>query len=85
MCERGTWRGFHTRYLETPDGVESPLVVVEQCTECGSYRARDLEDFPYVQAEEKVKQSDQLPDPQADDGSVWGPNNGTTSGDTDSW
>jgi len=92
MCERGRWRGFHTRYLKTPSDVESPLVVMEQCTECGSYRARDMEDFAYVrsQQQEEARQDDsdsiQIQDPEAEDGgSVWGPDTKTESGNDQGW
>lgn len=93
MCQRGRWRGFHTRYLKTPDGQESPLVVMEQCTECSSYRARDLEGFPFVtsdDSQEKERQENNsgsdldLSDPEAEDGgSVWGP--GSSSSSDDGW
>jgi len=65
---------------------------MEQCTECSSYRARDLEGFPFVtdddQGKERQEQNDgsdlDLSDPEAENGgSVWGP--GSSSGDNDSW
>lgn len=80
MCERGSWRGFHTRYLKTPDGVESPLVVIEQCTECNAYRARDLEDFPYVSSDS----GDKNESGGSDSGSAWGGSK-TSPSDTDGW
>jgi len=88
MCNRGTWRGFHTRYLKTPDGVDSPLVVMEQCTECGSYRARNMDDVAYVdpssEPDEKESQRElDLDDPRdKDGGSVWGPDSSGSSGDS---
>lgn len=106
MCNRGSWRGFHSRYLKTPKGHDDPLVIMEQCTECGSYRARDAEGLPYVapDEQEEVRQddgvpdseeasdfsstgSDTLPDPESGsgEGSVWGPDSDTTSGDDGSW
>lgn len=89
MCKRGTWRGFHTRYLKTPSDVESPLVVMEQCTECGSYRARNMDDVAYVdpgQNSEKESQRDlDLDDPRDESGgSVWGPDS-SKSGNDDGW
>jgi hypothetical protein len=91
MCERGRWRGFHTRYLKTPDGVESPLVVMEQCTECHSYRARNAEGLPYVDPrQEEARQSTDgdsidIQDPEAEDGgSVWGPDT-KESGNDQGW
>jgi hypothetical protein len=42
MCTVGNWRGFHSRNL----GEE--LVIMEQCTECGEYRARVARDYPVV-------------------------------------
>jgi hypothetical protein len=66
---------------------------MEQCTECGSYRARKAEGIAYVvpdqqgQQQEEVRQDneDSLPDPEAEGGgSVWGPDS-TTSSDNDSW
>lgn len=79
MCNRGTWRGFHTRYLKTPDGVDSPLVAMEQCTECGDYRALNIEGMQYVDPENDAQG---IPDdPQADDGgSVWGGQSSNSDG-----
>lgn len=91
MCQRGRWRGFHSRYLKTPKGQESPLVIMEQCTECNSYRARNAEGIAYVvpdeQQEEARQESETLPDPDSgsNDGSVWGPSSGANSSDSDSW
>jgi hypothetical protein len=74
MCNRGSWRGFHSRYLKTPDGAESPLVIMEQCTECRSYRARDAEGLPYVVPEQERQDDTEIPDPEDENGgSVWGP------------
>lgn len=90
MCNRGTWRGFHTRYLKTPDGVDSPLVVMEQCTECGSYRARNMDDVAYVDPSNETNENESqreldLDDPRdKDGGSVWGPDSTKQSGD-DGW
>lgn len=80
MCNRGTWRGFHTRYLKTPDGVDSPLVVMEQCTECGSYRARNMNDVAYVDPGNEPKET-----ASQDGGSVWGPDSAKGSGNDDGW
>jgi|APHM01.1.fsa_nt_gi hypothetical protein len=63
---------------------------MEQCTSCGSYRAKNAEGMPYVDPEQQtvqqegVRQDDtELPDPESDDGgSVW---TGTNSSDNDSW
>jgi len=49
---------------------------MEQCTSCGSYRARDAEGLPYVVLDSQNERQDDggLPDPESnDDGSVWGP------------
>lgn len=88
MCNRGDWRGFHTRHLETPKGKESPLVVMEQCTSCGDYRAKNIEGCAYVPQDQKERRDSgpDMPDPESDDGgSVWGPDTTTESGDSDSW
>lgn len=71
MCERGSWRGFHTRYIT------DSLAVIEQCGSCGSYRAREIEHLPYVRdTEEDATVSDDgfenIPDPSdGDDESPW--------------
>lgn len=89
MCNRGDWRGFHSRYLKTPNGQESPLVIMEQCTSCGDYRARDAEGIAYVvpdQRDEQRQNESSLPDPEAEDGgSVWGPQDKSDSGGSESW
>lgn len=58
---------------------------MEQCTECGSYRARDAKSIQYV-VPGKDNSGDTLPDPDAgDDGSVWGPHTDTESDDSRGW
>lgn len=70
MCDRGSWRGFHSRTIN------GTLAVMEQCTDCGAYRARAIEDCPFVQPTEGAQSdtdSEPLPDPESDEGSIWGP------------
>lgn len=77
MCRRGEWRAFDTRHFD------GELAALEQCTECGSYRARILSGFPVVASDEQAEAPSDtrstdgvdLPDPARDDGkgSVWGP------------
>lgn len=79
MCARGSWRGFHTRVIS------GTLAAMEQCTQCGDYRARSIENCAFVEGDEarrgtqaSERQSDELgdiPDPDSGDGagSRWGP------------
>jgi len=76
MCNRGDWRAFDTRHFD------GDLAALEQCTECGSYRARLLTGFPVVTGNRPSSDSQgtgssgmDIPDPDSGDGSgsVWGP------------
>lgn len=42
MCRRESWRGF------TSEWIQGELCVIEQCTACGDYRARSVEDRPII-------------------------------------
>lgn len=81
MCGRGSWRGFHSRKID------GRLAVMEQCTQCGNYRARAVDHCPFVERDtsESTQPSGDasestefdIMEPEADDGgSIWGPDVG---------
>lgn len=77
MCNLGDWRGFDTREIA------GRLFAVEQCTNCESYRAKDIEDAPAVVNREE-KSDDKEEQSESDDGSGSGSDN-TELDDDDRW
>lgn len=62
MCNRGSWRGFHTRKIS------GTLCVIEQCTSCGDYRAKGIDDCTFVPTDDQQPGSN-----GATDGEFWEP------------